>query len=347
MKKYFQSLVFLAVLSILGCSNIAENNEPVKDTQYDDVPKHFPKIPFPDNNPYSREKFELGRMLFYEPKLSPDGSIVSCSHCMKQENNFGDNSPTSIGFSDFSQVRNVMNLTNSAYRKFKFWDGRGQRIEQPAYRSFFLLSVFGSDTLIINERLQNDEKYASMFEDAFGKNTVPSTYLAAQAISTFVRCFISGNSPYDRYVNGDKSAMSDDAVKGMDIFTSDRGNCSKCHSDFLFTDEKFHNTGVMTHYFDFGRYYVTNVNSDRGKFLTPSLRNCEVSAPYMHSGELETLEEVIEHYNRGGRHFINKDTLMKPLNLTFEEKHQLIEFLKSLTDREFLTNKAFANPFKN
>jgi len=340
-------IVALSIMLILvvGCSNDSVNDSPNINKDYNSVPSHFPPIPFPEDNQYSKEKFELGRMLFYEPILSPDGSVVSCSHCMKHENNFGDKSPTSIGFSDHSQVRNVMNLTNTAYRTKKFWDGRGQRVEQPAYRSFFLKSVFGSDTLIVNERLQSDEKYRDMFRKAFGNDAVPSTYLASQAIATFVRCFVSGNSAYDRYINGNESAISEDAKKGLELFMSDRTNCSKCHSELFFTDEKFHNTGVMTHYFDFGRYYVTNLNSDRGKFLTPSLRNCEVSAPYMHSGEIESLEEVIEHYNRGGRPFINKDTLMKPLNLTEEEKHQLLEFLKSLTDWEFLTNKAYANPF--
>lgn len=345
----FIAMVFIAIMLMMNVACDNRVNEPDNDSNNDGsyltVPKHFPEPKFPEDNSYSDAKFELGRYLFYDPSMSPDGSIRSCSHCMKQEYNFGDRTPVSIGFSELPQGRNTMNLTNSVYRKFKFWDGRGSKIESPAYRSFFLKNVFGSDTNVINKRLRSSELYVTMFEQAFGEGSQPSVYLASLAISTFVRSFISGNSAYDRFINGDSSAMGSDALKGMELFVSERTNCSVCHTGIMFTDEMFHNTGVMTHYFDFGRFYVTNDYMDRGRFLTPSLRNCEVSSPYMHSGELTTLEHVIEHYNRGGRPFIHKDTLLKPLNLSVEEKQQLIAFLKSLTDWEFLRNKKFSNPF--
>lgn len=342
-------IVFIALLLLIlgSCdSKVSEpDNNDKKTGTYLSVPRHFPEPEFPEDNPYSDEKFELGRYLFYDPSMSPDGSIASCSHCMKQEHNFGDNTPVSIGFSLQPQDRNTMNLTNSVFRKFKFWDGRGSKIESPAYRSFFLKNVFGSDTNVINDRLRKSELYVKMFESAFGQGTEPSVHLASLAIATFVRTLISGNSAYDRFLNGDEKAMSQDAKNGMKLFTSERTNCSACHSGLMFTDDMFHNTGVMTHYFDFGRFYVSNNYMDRGKFLTPSLRNCEVSAPYMHSGELMTLDEVIEHYNRGGRPFIHKDTLLKPLNLSADEKQQLVAFLESLTDWEFIRNKKFSNPF--
>jgi len=344
MKRLLLSSLIIAVLFIVSCGDVSETVAPHDTINYSAVPPHFPPIPFPRDNPYSPEKFELGRALFYDRNMSEDRTIASCSHCMIQQYNFGDCGPTSLGHSRNSMVRNVMNLTNSAYRKRKFWDGRGKRIESPAYRSFFLKSVFNSDTNVINERLRSDSVYVEMFENAFGKGTQPSVYLASRAIATFVRCFVSGNSAYDRYLNGDSSALSDMAKKGMKLFFSDRLNCSKCHSGLFFTDGKYHNTAVTTHYFDFGLFYITGDYKDKGKFLTPSLRNCEVSAPYMHNGELETLRDVIEHYNRGGRPFINKDTLIKPLYLTQSEKAALIEFLSSLTDWEFLRNKIFANP---
>jgi len=344
MKK--SGLYWFCILLLLtaACGDKSETVSPDSVENYAAVPLHFPPIPFPAGNPYSPEKFELGRKLFYDKSMSEDYSIASCSHCMKQQYNFGSNTPTSLGHKRNSMVRNVMNLTNSAYRKKKFWDGRGACIESPAYRSFFLTSVFASDTNIINERLLNNAEYREMFENAFGQNVNPSVYLAAKAIATFVRCFVSGNSAYDKFLNGDADALSTQAKRGMKLFFSDRLNCSKCHSGLFFTDGKYHNTAVTTHYFDFGLYYLTKKNSDKGKFLTPSLRNCEVSSPYMHNGELSTLRDVIEHYNRGGRPFINKDTLIRRLNLSENEKIDLIEFLKSLTDWEFLNNKIFQNP---
>lgn len=344
MKIYSIICLLVIVFILTACNNSEEVSKPAAGKNYLVVPSHFPPVPFPADNPYSDEKFELGRVLFYDQNMSEDRTIESCSHCMKQNHNFGDNGPTSVGHLGHSMVRNVMNLTNSAYRPRKFWDGRGKRIESPAYRSFFLTSVFASDTNVINQRLRKSEKYKIMFEKAFGKGTVPSVYLASKAIATFVRCFVSGNSAYDKFITGDTNALSSSAKRGMKLFFSDRLNCSKCHTGLFFTDSSFHNTGVTTHYFDFGLYYITGKYSDKGKFLTPSLRNCEVSGPYMHNGELETLRDVIEHYNRGGRPFINKDTLMRKLNLTEREKLDLIEFLKSLTDWEFLNASRFKNP---
>jgi cytochrome c peroxidase len=324
-----------------ACADESETVSPPEEVNYAAIPPHFPPIPFPASNPYSAAKFELGRKLFYDRSMSEDYTIASCSHCMKQQYNFSDNTPTSLGHNRNSMVRNVMNLTNSAYRRKKFWDGRGSCIESPAYRSFFLTSVFASDTNEINNRLQNNVEYKVLFKKAFGKDAVPSVWLAVKSIATFVRCFVSGNSAYDKFLNGNIAALSESVHRGIKLFFSDRLNCSKCHSGLFFTDGKYHNTGVTTHYFDFGLYYLTKKNSDKGKFLTPSLRNCEVSAPYMHNGGLSTLRDVIEHYNRGGRPFINKDTLMKRLNLSENEKLDLIEFLKSLTDWEFLKNKIY------
>ncbi len=343
------NLFYLVIISLVLFSCKEQTVQPpiILDKEYNIAPVGFPPIPFPVDNPYSKEKFILGRMLFYEKMLSKDSSIRSCSHCMKQKSGFTDNVPLSFGFGDQPQPRNGMPVTNSAYRKQIFWDGRANRIEAPAYRSIFLPQVFGSDTNVINKRLQTNPLYSELFNKAFGSEAVPGCYLASLAISTFVRCLVSGTSPYDEYVNGNIYALSDIQKRGMKLFFSSRTNCSKCHSGFLFTDEKFHNTGVVTHYFDFGRWYVTGDYADRGKFLTPSLRNVEVTGPYMHNAELKTLEAILEHYNRGGRPFINKDTILKPLNLTIDEQNEIVAFLKSLTDRKFINNSDFANPFLN
>jgi cytochrome c peroxidase len=349
----FISLAAFLVLSILtlgfisGCDDkdtvagIAED-----EINYHQVPEDFPPIPFPADNPFSHDKAELGRRLFYEKILSRD-STISCSHCMKPEHGFSDPVPTSRGWNGESQNRNSMSVVNSAYRELLNWDGRGSRIETNAYRSFFLRNVFGSDTNEINTRLQNSPLYRKLFKLAFGNDAQPNCYDASRAIATFARTLVSGNSRYDKYNRGNKGALNATEIRGMKLFFSDRTKCSVCHSGFLFTDMKFHNTGTTTHYFDRGRFYVTGNMEDRGKFLTPSLRNVELTGPYLHEGNFKTLEEIVDNYNLGGKAFITKDTLIKPLNLTDQEKTDLVAFLKSLTDWDFIHSRKISNPALN
>ncbi len=335
---------FVLFIALSSCSETGtENSTKISDKLFE-VPLGFPNVNFPDDNPYNPVKAELGRRLFYERRLSKDNLLPSCSHCMKQSNAFADCSPVSLGYGGDPETRNTMSLANVAYRKSLFWDGRGKRIEQPAYRSLFLPYILNGDTNEIEQKLKADPIYPELFRKAFGENAEPKAYLIAKAIATFVRTLISGNSAYDKYIRGNKTAMTQSQIRGMKLFFSEKTNCSKCHIGFLFTDEKFHNTAVVTHYFDRGRYYITNNFQDLGKFITPTLRNVEVNPPYMHNGELNTLEEVIEHYNRGGRLFINKDTLIRALNLTYQEKVDLINFLKALTDWEFINNPKFGKP---
>jgi len=347
MKKMFKILVILSGLLIFvsfGCKESSTTSNLPQEKDYSKAPPGFPKVPFPEWNQYSRAKFELGRRLFYEKLLVRDSSFKSCSHCLKQAHNFQDNVPNSLGHNNIPEPRNTMSLTNVAYFDKIFWDGRGKRIEDVAYRSIILPYIFGMDTIELQRRLENHPLYPKLFKEAFGNDARPTAWLVAQAISTFVRCLVSGNSAYDRYIRGDTNALTDSQKRGMKLFFSERTRCSVCHAGFLFTDLQFHNTGTSMFYADWGRFYVTKDYKDKYKFITPSLRNVEVSAPYLHDGTYQTLEEVIENYNRGGLPFINRDTLMKPLNLTRQEKEDLINFLKALTDWEFLTNPDFAEP---
>ncbi len=337
-------LILLFSINLFGCKDSSISESSTNEKDYSKTPPGFPPITFPQDNPYSKAKFELGRRLFYDKILVRDSSFKSCSHCLKQPNNFQDIVPNSLGHLNIPEPRNTMSLTNVAYFDKIFWDGRGNRIEQPAYRSLFLPYIFGTDTNELQRRLENHHLYPRLFKEAFGENARPSAWLVSQAISTFVRCLVSGNSAYDRYIRGDTNALTESQKRGMRLFFSERTRCSVCHSGFLFTDLQFHNTGTSMFYADWGRYYVTKDYKDRYKFITPSLRNVEVSAPYLHDGTYKTLEEVIENYNRGGYPFLNKDTLLKPLILSKQEKEDLINFLKALTDWEFLTNPDFAEP---
>lgn len=348
MKNYNYKLLyifFLALLVIITSCSEKSGTSPVEDDEKALAPSHFPPVPFPDDNKYSKEKAELGRYLFYDPILSPDGSIASCSHCKVQQKGFANNYDLSSGYKKQLTDRNIMPMINIAYKTAFLWDGGVSSIEDDAYHTINSF-ILGEDTNGVNNRLKGHDFYPDMFKKAFGDDAVPSTFLASQAISTFLRTLISGNSKYDQYIRGNKNALNESEKRGMELFFSDRTSCSVCHSGIMFTDGKYHNTGTTTHYFDRGRFNVTKDWQDKGKFLTPTLRNVEVTYPYLHDGEYWTLEELIYNYNIGGRDWFNKDTLIRPLNLSSVEKQDLINFLKSLTDTEFLNNKKFSNPLR-
>lgn len=336
-------ILLLASLSFYlhNCQNIDTTNSPYKVEDYSKPPEGFPPIPFPKENPYSHEKELLGRYLFFD-KIFHKDSLLSCASCHNPRFAFAGNIPNPIGGSGISLSRNAISLVNVAYRTTLGWDGSPISLEEAIYHDFFSPNFFNNDSNEIFNRLVRHPHYPSMFENAFGKGSKPYPYLAAKAIATFVRTLVSGNSLFDNYLRGNQNSLNPLAKKGKELFYSERIGCSKCHSGFLLTDEKFHNTGTTTHYFDFGLFYLTGENSDRGKFKTPSLRNVALTAPYLHDGSFSTLEEIIENYNRGGLPYFNKDTLMKPLNLTSEEKKALIEFLKSLSDTAFINSPRFS-----
>lgn len=336
-----KKIFILLILVLVSCqSNLNNNNQIDFENDYSKPPKGFPAIPFPKDNPYSPAKERLGRYLFFDKILSKDFSY-SCANCHNPRYAFANNVPNPITINKFPLPRNVLSLANVAYRKKLNWDGVEISLEEAIYHDFYSPLFFDNDTNEIFERLRNHPVYPKMFEEAFGKGIKPYPYLAAKAIATFVRTLVSGTSPFDKYIGGDTNALTKKQKDGMKLFFSEKTKCSTCHSGFLFSDEEFHNTGTTNHYFDFGRYYITGEYKDRSKLRTPGLRNVELTAPYIHDGTYATLEKVIENYDKGGFPFFNKDTIIKPLNLSQYEKEALIEFLKSLTDYEFINQKRF------
>lgn len=339
LKYIFVSLFTILLLCNNSCENTSSTNN-FNQSDYSIAPKGFPPIPFPESNPFNASKEKLGRYLFFDKILSRD-STFSCASCHNPRFAFANNVPNPLTINKFPLPRNVLSLVNVAYRHRIGWNGTETSLEEAIFHDFDSPLFFDNDTNEIFKRLNGHPFYPSMFEEAFGRGTKPYPYLAAKAIATFVRTLVSGNSPYDKFVNGDSAALNESQKRGMKLFFSERTKCSHCHSGFLFTDLQFHNTGTTNHYFDFGHFYVTGKYEDRNKFLTPSLRNIELTAPYLHDGTYQTLEQVIENYNRGGYPTINKDTILKPLNLTEQEKKDLINFLKALTDWEFLDQNRF------
>lgn len=330
--KFIVKYIFLIFL-LTACSENT-NVPPVDNHDYNFTkPDDFPEVIFPEKNKYSNAKAKLGQKLFTEKLLSVNNSI-SCASCHLPERAFSSGSPVSFIIDKDLTVRNVPSIMNIAYNKVFNWDGSDSDIEDMIYKDLTVPTVFYNDTNVIVERLKQIPDYQKLFFEAFGTIDIKA-YQVSNAISVFIRTLISGNSRYDKYRRGDKNALNESEIRGMNLFFSDRTNCSKCHSGLFFTDNKFHNTGTSTHYFDFGRYYVTKDHQDRGKFKTPTLRNIELTSPYKHNGEQVTLEEVIDNYDSGGKMFFNKDSLIKPINLNYQERTDLINFLKTLTDERF------------
>jgi cytochrome c peroxidase len=240
-------------------------------------------------------------------------------------------------------TRNAPGLANVAYNTSYFWDGRAATLEQQALMPIQNPAELANTLPVVVQTLARDTMYQRLFTAAFGDPMVDTIRLA-QAIATFERTLISGYSAYDDYNRGNKTALSTSAIHGLTLFMSDSTNCSKCHSGFNFTDNKFHSTGLDQSYSDLGRILITNQDQDNGSFKTPSLRNVALTSPYEHDGRFTVLEQVIEHYNTGGMHNKAQDTLIKPLNLNNDQVEALVAFLESLTDKGFVTNSAFSAP---
>lgn len=325
---------------------------PINNPAYEfDLPTYFPAIPEPADNKTTVKGVELGRFLFFEKKLSRDNTI-SCGSCHLQENGFSDPNRFSVGVDGIAGTRNAMAIINLAYRtNGLFWDGRSTSLEDQAIEPIpNPIEMHQSWTEALN-KIRTDEKYPTLFRNAFG-DTAITVDRATKAIAQFERTVISGNSKFDQFLRGERQ-LEPDEIRGFDTFENEVSDCFHCHgayaTAFQFTDNVFHNTGLDSVFTDeTGLYMVTGDPNDIGKFHTPTLRNIEFTAPYMHDGRFQTLEEVIEFYNMGGHISPTIDPLMKAAgvgrNWTQQQKDDLIAFLKTLSDPDFLNNSDFSDP---
>ena len=299
------------------------------------IPEGFPNMSFPSDNEFSESRWVLGKKLFFDPILSID-STISCASCHKPSISFSDDVALSNGVKDRMGVRNSPSLANVGYHPYYLREGGVPTLEMQVLVPIQEHNEFNHNIVDISEQLLTIPEYVELSQTAYNRN--PDPFVITRAIATFERSLISGNSAYDLYQNGNNNALSSQEIKGMNLFFSSKTNCSSCHGGFNFTDYSFQNNGLFTNYEDIGRMRITNDSSDLALFKVPSLRNVMLTAPYMHSGQIKTLEEVIEHYNNGGVNYFNKSTEIVPLNLTNSEKTDLLAFLKSLTDYEFISN---------
>jgi cytochrome c peroxidase len=320
----------------MACPTFAGNLEP------------FRSVPVPEQNPQTKEKIELGKKLFFDRRLSGDGTM-SCVTCHDPEKAYTDGLEISLSYPTTRNWRNSPTLMNVAFQKYLFHDGRAQTLEEQAL--FPMMSAFEMNRNLdfVEEVIRSVPEYVVAFQKVFGNE--PSRERMAMAIAAFERTLVSRNTPLDRYLTGDKNALSDDAKKGLAIFTQ-KGKCSECHYGFSLSDDKFYALDVpenpdqqsdpriattrrfvakINHFEEYrtltedpGRYLITKDKKDWKAFRTPTLLEIAKTAPYMHNGIFATLDDVIEFFDRGGG---KGNTVLKPLRLTDAEKKRLKAFL--------------------
>jgi len=350
MKKLVQ-LVSI-VLLVFACRK--ESPDPVYDPQPADVhiPAHVvaavgPMQPSP-GNPMTKDGVILGRKLFYEKMLSNDGSM-SCASCHRQQHAFDDPRPFSEGTDGSFGDRNSMAIVNLGWDFFYFWDGRRSSLEEQAHDPVTNPVEMANSWPVVVERLQQSMEYRELFLKAFGTRKVDSN-LVVRAISQFERTLVSFNSRFDRFMyEKDSGALTVSEKNGLALYTG-KARCAGCHQmNPLLTNRGIRNNGIEVTESDPGRMRVTGNIADKGRFKVPTLRNIEVTAPYMHDGRFATLEEVVSFYNKGIKGINPNPNGDAPgfgsrLELTPEEQSDLVAFLKSLTDHQFLTNPEYSEP---
>jgi cytochrome c peroxidase len=344
-------------------------------------PSDFPEPRIPKDNPLSAEKVELGRHLFYDKRLSGN-ETQACASCHQQSHAFADTRAQGLGSTEQLHPRGSMSLANIVYATTLTWANPDMKeLERQAEVPMFgvdpvELGLEGKEAELIT-RLKAVDKYQELFPAAFPGEADPFTIPnVTRAIASFERTLISGNSPLDRYLRGDLNAINESAKRGEELFGTEKFDCFHCHGGFTFSDqinhanqasgeEPFHNTGLYNLDLEGsypagnqGVYDRTKNRRDKGRFKAPTLRNIAVTAPYMHDGSILTLEGVLDHYMAGGRTLTegpyagsvgannpNKSAFVHTIDATPQERDDMLAFLRSLTDEEFLTNPKHANPW--
>lgn len=339
------SMVFSGLLTLMGqgwaCAGAPAEIGPL------------PPVPVPEDNPITPEKVELGKRLFFDARLSADGSLA-CVSCHLPDQGWTTNTPLSPAYPTNMERRNSQTLINVAYHKALLWDGRAGALEKQALGPIQNPLHMNQNLDLLVEKLKAVPDYVERFQKVFGTSVSPEGL--GKALAAFERTLITRNAPFDRYMEGDRHAISESALRGMELFKG-KARCILCHNGPNFSDSQFHNLGVpaaplLAHPLvqaairfdakrmnvqeyqqvkeDLGRYLVTKEEQDKGAFKTPTLRNVTQRDPYMHNGVFQSLEEVIDFYDRGGGAVSGKSPLVQPLGLTPQEKRDLLAFLQAL-----------------
>ena len=303
-----------------------------------EIPKGFPELdPIIEKN-ITPAKVALGKKLFFDPILSRTGKI-SCGSCHKKNIAFTDGHAFPEGVDGQLGNRSSPSLVNLAWSTEFMWSGGPQSLEAQVVLPFDDHREFDLSRVDAINKLLAITEYVELFDKAYNKKVTPT--LLSNAIAMYERTIVSGNSNFDKFeYQGNKSALSANAIKGKTLFSSEKFKCNQCHVPPLFTNFEFINNGIYSSVGDSGRYAITIHSPDKGKFKVPTLRNIEVTTPYMHDGRFKTLEEVIDFYGSGGGKYITQDSRITQKDISKEEKDALVAFLKSLTDQNFLTSRS-------
>lgn len=324
-------LATLVTAVTLAVASAQQSQDPVPP-----VPLGLAPIVWPPDNLYSAQKAELGRLVYFDKRVSADNT-VACASCHSPSFGFTDGQPVSAGVNGMKGGRSAPSVINAAYSPVQFWDGRAASLEEQAKGPIANPIEMANTHDEVVRRLKEIPGYRDRFRSVFGTEAITIDHVA-MAIATFERTVLSGNAAFDRFQAGDQKALSPAMQRGMQLFFG-KAECSSCHTGFNFSDGQFANTGIGMEQPnpDWGRYEVTKREADRGAFKTPTLREIVRTGPYMHDGSLNTLEEVVEFYDRGGTTKLHDgspnqwlDPRIRPLNLTAPEKADLVEFLFAL-----------------
>jgi len=283
-------------------------------------------IPFPPENRHTPEREALGRMLFFDPRLSGSNSM-SCASCHNPSLSWGDGLPRAVGHGMKVLGRRTPTVLNLAWTSFLFWDGRAEGLEAQALGPIASRDEMNQDLDELVEELRAVQGYRALFERAYpGEGITRDTI--AKAIATFERTIVSARAPFDAWVAGDESAVSPAAKRGFVVFNT-KARCAACRRGWNFTDDGFHDIGLRSA--ELGRGALLPLEGMRHAFKTPTLRNVDRRAPYMHDGSLATLAEVVDYYDSGGVTRPSRAHHVRALGLTPDEKRDLVEFMKTLT----------------
>lgn len=369
-RSWVPSIVALSLLASVLCSACAQ---PPPTPEGIPPLAALPPVPVPPDNAITPAKVELGRLLFFDPRLSGD-TAISCATCHISSLGWGDGNQISVGYPGTRHWRNSQTVVNSAYLQKLFWAGESPSLEAQAESAITGNLAGNGDPIMIEERLAQVPTYVDLFRKAFGVDR-PAFPLVLKALATFERAqVVSDDSPFDRYMGGERSVLSKAGRRGMTLFQG-KAACIRCHNGPLLTDESFHNLGVpqnpffeenilaqvalrYQHYIrgvdedvyraadrDLGLYYTTKRERDKGKFRTPPLRYLAYTSPYMHNGVFASLADVVDFYDRGGGDTSDKSPLLHPLGLTKEQKADLVAFLESLSGSKVLIDAPTPPPY--
>lgn len=289
--------------------------------------------PHPEGNAPTAERVDLGKKLFFDPRLSFDGNM-SCASCHNPMLGWSDGQATARGLKSAVLDRATPTIINTAYNTIQMWDGRAKTLEEQATGPLDAELEMAMDTETLFSWLQSNASYRDAFEAAYpGEGITRDTY--SKAVASFERTIISNSSPFDHWVEGDASAMTEQQVRGFKLFIDEeKGNCAVCHSGGNFTDNGFHNLGLLSfddEEPDMGRHHIVPIGLMKGAFKTPTLRDVFLTPPYFHDGSAETLLEVVDHYVTGGQVDTNVSPNMKALELTEQERLDIVAFMEALT----------------